>query len=149
MEWVVLGAIDFKGTVFGVASQRDVSGQQVGATRAHEVHINTTDPRYTPKLGSALMYSESEDFVTGQPVRFTPIGMGDNDWHQWELPDYSGHLTLNMNLAPAVAPAFPGERILFFRSIVPSAGGYGSGQIDCLIPQEWVQHFCKKSTSHY
>lgn len=140
-----LGAVDFKGTIFGVASQRDTSGSQVGATRAHEVTINTTDPRYTPKLGSVLMYSESQDFETGQPIRFTPIGMGEDDWHQWELPNYSGRLTLNMNLAPAVAPAFPGERILFFRSIVPSAGGYGSGQIDCLLPQEWVQHFYQEA----
>nr|AGC66782.1 capsid protein [Norovirus Hu/GII.6/GZ2010-L1/Guangzhou/CHN/2010] len=141
----VLGAIDFKGTVFGVASQRNTTGGSVGATRAHEVHIDTTNPRYTPKLGSALMYSESDDFDDGQPTRFTPIGMGADDWHQWELPEYSGHLTLNMNLAPAVAPAFPGERILFFRSVVPSAGGYGSGQIDCLIPQEWVQHFYQEA----
>nr|ADF45586.1 major capsid protein VP1 [Norwalk-like virus] len=142
----VLGAIDFKGTVFGVASQRNTTGNsEEGATRAHEVHIDTTNPRYTPKLGSVFMHSESTDFDDGQPTRFTPIGMGADDWRQWELPEYSGHLTLNMNLAPAVAPAFPGERILFFRSVVPSAGGYGSGQIDCLIPQEWVQHFYQEA----
>nr|QPJ59002.1 VP1 [Norovirus GII] len=144
----VLGAIDFKGTVFGVASQRDVSGtQEQGhyATRAHEAHIDTTDPKYAPKLGTILIKSESTDFTTNQPIRFTPVGMGDNNWRQWELPDYSGSLTLNMNLAPAVSPAFPGERILFFRSIVPSAGGYGSGYIDCLIPQEWVQHFYQEA----
>nr|AAL12977.1 capsid protein [Norwalk-like virus NLV/Baltimore/274/1993/US] len=144
----VLGAIDFKGTVFGVASQRDVSGQQEQghyATRAHEAHIDTTDPKYAPKLGTILIKSDSDDFNTNQPIRFTPVGMGDNNWRQWELPDYSGHLTLNMNLAPAVSPSFPGERILFFRSIVPSAGGYGSGYIDCLIPQEWVQHFYQEA----
>nr|QII22994.1 VP1 [Norovirus GII] len=144
----VLGAIDFKGTVFGVASQRDVSGtQEQGhyATRAHEAHIDTTDPKYAPKLGTILIKSESPDFTTNQPIRFTPVGMGDNNWRQWELPDYSGSLTLNMNLAPAVSPSFPGERILFFRSIVPSAGGYGSGYIDCLIPQEWVQHFYQEA----
>nr|AWT08256.1 VP1 [Norovirus GII] len=144
----VLGAIDFKGTVFGVASQRDVSGtQEQGhyATRAHEAHIDTTDPKYAPKLGTILIKSESTDFTTSQPIRFTPVGMGDNNWRQWELPDYSGSLTLNMNLAPAVSPSFPGERILFFRSIVPSAGGYGSGYIDCLIPQEWVQHFYQEA----
>lgn len=144
----VLGAIDFKGTVFGVASQRDVSGtQEQGhyATRAHEAHIDTTDPKYAPKLGTILIKSESTDFITNQPIRFTPVGMGDNNWRQWELPDYSGSLTLNMNLAPAVSPSFPGERILFFRSIVPSAGGYGSGYIDCLIPQEWVQHFYQEA----
>ncbi|AOV81583.1 major capsid protein [Norovirus GII.6] len=144
----VLGAIDFKGTVFGVASQRDVSGtQEQGhyATRAHEAHIDTTDPKYAPKLGTILIKSESTDFTTNQPIRFTPVGMGDNNWRQWELPDYSGSLTLNMNLAPAVSPSFPGERILFFRSIVPSAGGYGSGYIDCLIPQEWVQHFYQEA----
>nr|USC30020.1 VP1 [Norovirus GII] len=144
----VLGAIDFKGTVFGVASQRDVSGtQEQGhyATRAHEAHIDTTDPKYAPKLGTILIKSESPDFTTNQPIRFTPVGMGDNNWRQWELPDYSGSLTLNMNLASAVSPSFPGERILFFRSIVPSAGGYGSGYIDCLIPQEWVQHFYQEA----
>nr|QPJ58906.1 VP1 [Norovirus GII] len=144
----VLGAIDFKGTVFGVASQRDVSGtQEQGhyATRAHEAHIDTIDPKYAPKLGTILIKSESTDFNTNQPIRFTPVGMGDNNWRQWELPDYSGRLTLNMNLAPAVSPSFPGERILFFRSVVPSAGGYGSGYIDCLIPQEWVQHFYQEA----
>nr|QIM61824.1 VP1 [Norovirus GII]QJC72253.1 VP1 [Norovirus GII] len=143
----VLGAIDFKGTVFGVASQRNTTGNSIGATRAHEVHIDTTNPRYTPKLGSVLMYSESTDFDDGQPTRFTPIGMGADDWNEWELPEHYGHFTLNMNLAPAVAPAFPGERILSFRSVVPSAGGYGSGHIDCLIPQEWVQHFYQEAAS--
>nr|ATN23728.1 ORF2 [Norovirus GII] len=141
----VLGAIDFKGTVFGIASQRDTKGS-VGATRAHEVTINTRDAKYSPKLGSVLMHSESTDFTSDQPIRFTPIGMGEeNDWSQWDLPDYSGALTLNMHLAPAVAPAFPGERILFFRSVVPAAGGYGKGEIDCLIPQEWIQHFYQEA----
>lgn len=139
-----LGTPDFRGKVFGVASQRNPDS----TTRAHEAKVDTTAGRFTPKLGSLEISTESGDFDQNQPTRFTPVGIGvdqESDFQQWSLPDYSGQFTHNMNLAPAVAPNFPGEQLLFFRSQLPSSGGRSNGILDCLVPQEWVQHFYQES----
>nr|UUV61051.1 VP1 [Norovirus GII] len=139
-----LGTPDFRGKVFGVASQRNPDT----TTRAHEAKIDTTSGRFTPKLGSLEISTESSDFDQNQPTRFTPVGIGvdhEADFQQWALPDYAGQFTHNMNLAPAVAPNFPGEQLLFFRSCLPSSGGRSNGILDCLVPQEWVQHFYQES----
>nr|QLA46519.1 VP1 [Norovirus GII] len=139
-----LGTPDFRGKVFGVASQRNPDA----TTRAHEAKIDTTSGRFTPKLGSLEISTESGDFDQNQPTRFTPVGIGvdhESDFQQWALPDYAGQFTHNMNLAPAVAPNFPGEQLLFFRSQLPSSGGRSNGILDCLVPQEWVQHFYQES----
>lgn len=139
-----LGTPDFTGLLFGVASQRNADN----TTRAHEAVIATTSTQFVPKLGSVNFGSRSGDFQVGQPTKFTPVGISTDDEHpfkQWDLPHYSGVLTLNMNLAPPVAPNFPGEQLLFFRSNVPCAGGISDGIIDCLMPQEWIQHFYQES----
>nr|QPJ58888.1 VP1 [Norovirus GII] len=143
-----LGTPDFTGLLFGVASQRNVGGTGNNTTRAHEVVIATTSTQFVPKLGSINFGSESDDFQVGPPTKFTPVGIKVETGHpfrQWDLPNYSGALTLNMNLAPPVAPNFPGEQLLFFRSNVPCAGGVSEGIIDCLLPQEWIQHFYQES----
>nr|AAP03030.1 capsid protein [Human calicivirus NLV/2004-00/SWE] len=139
-----LGTPDFQGIVFGVASQRNSDG----TTRAHEAKVDTRTGRFTPKLGSLVISTDSEDFQQNKPTRFTPVGVGvdsEEEFDQWSLPDYSGPITHNMNLAPAVAPNFPGEQLLFFRSQLPSSGGISKGILDCLVPQEWVQHFYQES----
>nr|AGD79478.1 major capsid protein [Norovirus Hu/GII.3/693/425/2008/AU] len=139
-----LGTPDFRGKVFGVASQRNPDT----TTRAHEAKVDTTSGRFTPKLGSLEISTESDDFDQNKPTRFTPVGIGvdhEADFQQWTLPDYAGQFTHNMNLAPAVAPNFPGEQLLFFRSQLPSSGGRSNGILDCLVPQEWVQHFYQES----
>nr|BBD04711.1 capsid protein VP1 [Norovirus GII] len=144
-----LGTPDFKGVVFGMVSQRNVGNDAPGSTRAQQAWVSTYSPQFVPKLGSVnLRISDNDDFQF-QPTKFTPVGVNDDDdghsFRQWELPNYSGELTLNMNLAPPVAPNFPGEQLLFFRSFVPCSGGYNQGIIDCLIPQEWIQHFYQES----
>lgn len=47
-----LGTPDFKGVVFGMASQRNVGNDAPGSTRSHEAVISTYSPRFVPKLGS-------------------------------------------------------------------------------------------------
>nr|AWR17453.1 VP1 [Norovirus GII] len=139
-----LGIPDFQGKVFGVASQRNPDT----TTRAHEAKIDTKSGRFAPKLGSLEISTESGDFDQNKPTRFTPVGVGvdhEADFQQWALPDYAGQFTHNMHLAPAVAPNFPGEQLLFFRSQLPSSGGRSNGILDCLVPQEWVQHFYQES----
>ncbi|AAX32880.1 capsid protein [Norovirus swine/GII/OH-QW125/03/US] len=140
-----LGAPDFIGTVYGVVSQRTTRDS---AARAHEAKITTSDPRYAPKLGSVEFVTESTDIVLNDQTKFTPVGLAHNravDYKQWELPHYAGELTANTNLAPPVAPVYPGEQLLFFRSNLPLAGGTAASVLDCLLPQEWIQHFYQES----
>nr|AAX32883.1 capsid protein [Norovirus swine/GII/OH-QW170/03/US]AAX32886.1 capsid protein [Norovirus swine/GII/OH-QW218/03/US] len=142
----VLGVPDFRGVVFGVLSQRN-NGD---TTRSHEAKIDTRRPRYAPKLGFVEVLTESDDFQNGPPTKFTPVGLGGDgnpDFQQWALPDYGGALTNNTNLAPPVVPVYPGEQILFFRSQLPSSGGTVAGWLDCLLPQEWIQHFYQDSAA--
>nr|AUD54966.1 VP1 [Norovirus GII] len=145
-----LGTPDFKGQLYGVISQRNREGSSGNgnqkANRSHEGVISTVAPRFTPKLGSVMIGTWTTDDIQDQPSRFTPVGLNDDDnYKQWELPNYSGALTLNMGLAPSVFPTYPGEQLLFFRSYIPMKGGYGSPYIDCLIPQEWISHFYQES----
>nr|QPJ58948.1 VP1 [Norovirus GII] len=143
-----LGVPDFAGEVFGVLSQRN-RGESNPANRSHDAVVATYSDKYTPKLGLVQIGTWNTNDVENQPTKFTPIGLNEiangHRFEQWTLPRYSGALTLNMNLAPAVAPLFPGERLLFFRSYVPLKGGFGNPAIDCLVPQEWVQHFYQES----
>nr|AWT08247.1 VP1 [Norovirus GII] len=144
-----IGSPDFQGILFGVASQRN-KNEQNPATRAHEANINTGGDQYAPKLAQVKFFSESQDFEVHQPTVFTPVGVAGDTSHpfrQWVLPRYGGHLTNNTHLAPAVAPLFPGEQILFFRSQIPSSGGHELGYMDCLVPQEWVQHFYQEAAT--
>lgn len=149
-----LGTPDFSGQIYGVISQRNTNTVpaegNLPANRAHEAVIATYSPKFTPKLGNIQFSTwEPQDVSTGQPTKFTPVGLASVDanshFDQWTLPSYSGALTLNMNLAPSVAPVFPGECLLFFRSFIPLKGGYGNPAIDCLLPQEWVQHLYQES----
>nr|AUD54987.1 VP1 [Norovirus GII]AUD54990.1 VP1 [Norovirus GII] len=144
-----LGTPDFIGDVFGVLSQRNRntdSGQSGPANRSHDAVVSTRDNRFTPKLGSVMIATWETDDIQDQPTRFTPVGLENPDhYNQWQLPNYSGALTLNMGLAPSVFPTYPGEQILFFRSYIPLKGGYGDSHIDCLVPQEWIQHFYQES----
>nr|ABZ89549.1 capsid protein [Norovirus Hu/GII/Leverkusen267/2005/DE] len=136
----VLGSPDFVGEFYGTITQRSPNN----STRAHPFTLNTGSPRYTPKIGSVDIHvTDVEDLNDHEPVKLTPVGLSGSSGsiHQWQLPNYSGVATHNMHLAPSVAPLFPGEQILFFRSTVPGCGGYPNTNIDCLIPQEWVQHF--------
>nr|AAS86798.1 capsid protein [Norovirus GII] len=143
-----LGMPDFSGQIFGVVSQRDTGTNP--ANRAHDAVLATYSAKYTPKLGSVQIGTwDTEDLLERQPVKFTPVGLNeigqDKHFDQWVLPNYSGALGLNMHLAPAVSPLFPGERLLFFRSYIPLKGGHGDPFIDCLVPQEWIQHFYQES----
>nr|BAF38394.1 capsid protein [Norwalk-like virus] len=143
-----LGTPDFKAKIFGVISQRNDynDGSQGPANRAHDAVVPTTSAKFTPKLGSILVGTWENNDIETQPSKFTPVGLLEmNDFNQWSLPNYSGALTLNMGLAPAVFPTFPGEQILFFRSFIPLKGGHGNPAIDCLLPQEWIQHFYQES----
>nr|AAK84676.2 capsid [Human calicivirus NLV/VA97207/1997] len=142
-----LGCPDFTGLLYGVASQRGPGD----ATRAHEARIDTGSDTFAPKIGQVRFYSTSSDFETNQPTHFTPIGIyiegNSSDFNQWQLPRYGGHLANNNHLAPAVSPLFPGEQILFFRSFIPGASGHTNGEMDCLLPQEFVQHFYQEAAT--
>nr|AUN86735.1 VP1 [Norovirus GII] len=144
-----LGTPDFIGEVYGVLSQRNrniTSGHTAPANRSHEAVISTRCTKFTPKLGSVMIATWNTDDIENEPTKFTPVGLESPDsFRQWDLPRYSGALTLNMGLAPSVFPTFPGEQILFFRSYIPLKGGYGNSSIDCLLPQEWIQHFYQES----
>nr|BDO47404.1 VP1 [Norovirus GII] len=140
-----LGTPDFQAVLYGVASQRS---SRDNATRAHDAQIDTAGDTFAPKIGQVRFKSSSNDFDLHDPTKFTPIGVNVDDQHpfrQWFLPNYGGHLALNNHLAPAVTPLFPGEQILFFRSYIPSAGGHTDGAMDCLLPQEWVEHFYQEA----
>nr|WLE90408.1 VP1 [Norovirus GII]WLE90411.1 VP1 [Norovirus GII]WLE90417.1 VP1 [Norovirus GII] len=138
-----LGTPDFLANIYGVTSQRNPNN----TCRAHDGVLATWIPKFTPKLGSVILGTwEESDLDLNQPTRFTPVGLFNTDhFDQWALPSYSGRLTLNMNLAPSVSPLFPGEQLLFFRSHIPLKGGTSDGAIDCLLPQEWIQHFYQES----
>nr|ACY00635.1 capsid [Norovirus Hu/GII.4/Beijing/53931/2007/CHN] len=144
-----LGTPDFKGEIFGFISQRNAQndpGQSQPANRAHDAVVSTRAPKFTPKLGSVMIGTWVNSDIENQPSKFTPVGLNSSEnFKQWELPDYSGVLTLNMGLAPVVHPTYPGEQILFFRSYIPLKGGHGNPAIDCLLPQEWIQHFYQES----
>nr|QPJ59440.1 VP1 [Norovirus GII] len=138
-----LGTPDFSGKIFGILSQRDHDN----ACRSHDAVIATNSAKFTPKLGAVQIGTwETDDVHINQPTKFTPVGLfEDEGFNQWTLPNYSGALTLNMGLAPPVAPTFPGEQILFFRSHIPLKGGVADPVIDCLLPQEWIQHLYQES----
>nr|BDQ32366.1 capsid protein VP1 [Norovirus GII.2] len=145
-----LGVPDFQGRVFGVISQRDKHnspGHNEPANRGHDAVVPTYTAQYTPKLGQIQIGTwQTDDLTVNQPVKFTPVGLNNTEhFNQWVVPRYAGALNLNTNLAPSVAPVFPGERLLFFRSYIPLKGGYGNPAIDCLLPQEWVQHFYQEA----
>nr|QVR43906.1 VP1 [Norovirus GII]QVR43912.1 VP1 [Norovirus GII] len=145
-----LGTQDFSGILYGVLTQDNVSEGTGEAKNAKGVYISTTSGRFTPKIGTIGLHSITENVHPNQQSRFTPVGVAQNEntpFQQWVLPHYAGALALNTNLAPAVAPTFPGEQLLFFRSRVPCVQGL-RGQdafIDCLLPQEWVNHFYQEA----
>ncbi|AUX13646.1 VP1 [Norovirus GII] len=144
-----LGTPDFIADIYGVLSQRNrsiESGQSGPANRSHEAVVSTRSPKFTPKLGSVMIATWNTNDIELEPTKFTPIGLENpGPFQQWRLPNYSGALTLNMGLASSVFPTYPGEQILFFRSYIPLKGGFGNTAIDCLVPQEWVQHFYQES----
>nr|QMS92865.1 NSP3-P2A-NoV/P-6X His [Rotavirus A] len=144
-----LGTPDFVGKIQGLLTQ---TTRADGSTRAHKATVSTGSVHFTPKLGSVQFTTDTNnDFQTGQNTKFTPVGViQDGDHHQnepqqWVLPNYSGRTGHNVHLAPAVAPTFPGEQLLFFRSTMPGCSGYPNMNLDCLLPQEWVLHFYQEA----
>nr|ABD77588.1 capsid protein [Norovirus Hu/Beijing/CR2905/2004/CHN] len=145
-----LGTPDFVGKIQGMLTQTTKGD---GSTRGHKATVSTGSVDFTPKLGSVQFATDTDnDFETGQNTRFTPVGVIQdgssthrNEPQQWVLPDYSGRTVHNVHLAPAVAPTFPGEQLLFFRSTMPGCSGYPNMDLDCLLPQEWVQHFYQEA----
>nr|ALP48675.1 viral protein 1 [Norovirus Hu/GII.21/CUHK-NS-609/HKG/2015] len=142
------GTQDFRGILYGVLTQ-NTQNPRDEVSNSRGIYISSTSDKFTPKLGTIGLHQVQGDTASNQQSKFTPVGIAVNQntpFKQWELPNYSGALTLNTNLAPAVGPNFPGEQILFFRSNVPSVqGNHPTQEIDCLIPQEWVSHFYQES----
>nr|AQU14517.1 capsid protein [Norovirus GII.4] len=144
-----LGTPDFVGKIHGMLTQ---TTQGSGSTRAHRATVYVGGAEFTPKLGKVQFKTETNhDLSIRQNTKFTPVGViQESDHHrdepqQWRLPNYSGANTFNVHLAPAVAPNFPGEQLLFFRSTLPGCGGHPNMDLDCLLPQEWVQHFYQEA----
>nr|AQU14571.1 capsid protein [Norovirus GII.4] len=144
-----LGTPDFVGKIHGMLTQ---TTQGSGSTRAHRATVYVGSAEFTPKLGKVRFETDTEDdLVIRQNTKFTPVGVIQSSDHhrdepqQWRLPNYSGANTFNVHLAPAVAPNFPGEQLLFFRSTLPGCGGHPNMDLDCLLPQEWVQHFYQEA----
>nr|AQU14455.1 capsid protein [Norovirus GII.4] len=144
-----LGTPDFVGKIHGMLTQ---TTQGSGSTRAHRATVYVGSAEFTPKLGKVRFETDTEDdLVIRQNTKFTPVGVIQSSEHhrdepqQWRLPNYSGANTFNVHLAPAVAPNFPGEQLLFFRSTLPGCGGHPNMDLDCLLPQEWVQHFYQEA----
>nr|QLD99655.1 VP1 [Norovirus GII] len=145
-----LGTPDFVGRIQGVLTQ---TTKRDGSTRGHKATVSTGDAYFTPKLGKIRFSTDtSSDLEANENTKFTPVGVVQdgstthkNEPKQWMLPDYSGRDTHNVHLAPAVSPSFPGEQLLFFRSTMPGCSGYPNMDLDCLLPQEWVQHFYQEA----
>nr|AQU14467.1 capsid protein [Norovirus GII.4] len=144
-----LGTPDFVGKIHGMLTQ---TTQGSGSTRAHRATVYVGSAEFTPKLGKVQFKTETDhDLTIRQNTKFTPVGViQESDHHrdepqQWRLPNYSGANTFNVHLAPAVAPNFPGEQLLFFRSTLPGCGGHPNMDLDCLLPQEWVLHFYQEA----
>lgn len=145
-----LGAPDFVGKIQGVLTQ---TTRADGSTRGHKATVYTGSADFAPKLGRVQFETDTDhDFETNQNTKFTPVGVIQdgstthrNEPQQWVLPSYSGRNTHNVHLAPAVAPTFPGEQLLFFRSTMPGCSGYPNMDLDCLLPQEWVQYFYQEA----
>nr|AQU14448.1 capsid protein [Norovirus GII.4] len=144
-----LGTPDFVGKIHGMLTQ---TTQENGSTRAHRATVYVGSANFTPKLGKVQFETDTgDDLAIRQNTKFTPVGVIQSSDHhrdepqQWRLPNYSGANTFNVHLAPAVAPNFPGEQLLFFRSTLPGCGGHPNMDLDCLLPQEWVQHFYQEA----
>ncbi|AGM46344.1 major capsid protein [Norovirus Hu/GII/Seoul1055/KOR/2010] len=145
-----LGTPDFVGKIQGVLTQ---TTRADGSTRGHKATVYTGSADFAPKLGRVQFATDTDnDFDANQNTKFTPVGViqdGDtahrNEPQQWVLPSYSGRNSHNVHLAPAVAPTFPGEQLLFFRSTMPGCSGYPNMDLDCLLPQEWVQYFYQEA----
>nr|AQU14622.1 caspid protein [Norovirus GII.4] len=145
-----LGTPDFVGKIQGMLTQT-TKGE--GSTRGHRATVYVGSANYAPKLGRVQFETDTtNDLYAHQNTKFTPVGVvqGGESAHrsepqQWVLPGYSGRDTPNVHLAPAVAPTFPGEQLLFFRSTIPGCGGHPNMDLDCLLPQEWVQHFYQEA----
>ncbi|AGN11430.1 major capsid protein [Norovirus Hu/GIV.1/CCDC GR1113-59/CHN/2011] len=146
-----IGTPDFKAVIVGFAARPLTSGSY-----ANEAYVNTTASNYAPATGnmrftvrnggtghtSANKYWEFKSFgVEGE--RHTGI-----QYQEYELPDYSGQVASNHNLAPPVAPRMPGESLLLFQSNMPVwDDGHGEStpkKIHCLLPQEFIGHFFDK-----
>nr|QNT54366.1 VP1 [Norovirus GII] len=145
-----LGTPDFVGKIQGMLTQ---TTRADGSTRGHKATVLTGSADFAPKLGRVQFQTDTDhDFEAHQNTKFTPVGVIQdgstthrNEPQQWVLPSYSGRKHPNVHLAPAVAPTFPGEQLLFFRSTMPGCSGYPNMDLDCLLPQEWVQYFYQEA----
>nr|AUO28670.1 capsid protein VP1 [Norovirus GII] len=142
-----VGTPDFQAAIFGTLSQRNTGGTGQNSNRAHFAYFYTRNPTFAPGIGTVVFSFDTTDFQNRQPTKFSPSGVFDDDssepFNQFSLPYYNGSLGAvdAGKLAPPVAPNYPGEQILYFRGNIPFKGGYGEGEIDSLLPQEWITHF--------
>nr|AUO60021.1 VP1 capsid protein [California sea lion norovirus] len=133
-----LGTPDFVATIKGTISRLTPNREQVIAEQ------NTEEAANAPGLGTARVQYQTNSITlaNNQVVTFRPYGLhGAGRYNQFVLPPYSpGNPS---GLAPAVAPDFPSEKVLFFRSDMPCSNHTPSNNwyIDCLLPNEYVSHF--------
>lgn len=142
------GTPDFVCEIAGIVSQRDTTATPRGVAVSAwlDVSLASRGPQFAPALGTVAVQLDNNTNVRDNiPTVFRAdrvIHVNQGDFHQWRLPNYGGELAPNQGLAPPVAPRFPGEQILFFRSQLPfERNTQGHGYIDCLLPQEWVSYF--------
>nr|AUO60018.1 VP1 capsid protein [California sea lion norovirus] len=115
------------------------------------VSIFTTqnNPQFAPGVGTIVMDADPHAAVptAGNTVYTVPISVGAGEpFSQWKLPHYSGAFGRSSRLAPPVAPNYPGEQLLFFRSgLVNNQASQRVVFIDCLLPNEFIKHFYEQA----
>ncbi|BAV24830.2 capsid protein VP1 [Norovirus Hu/GVIII/2-18/Tokyo/1986/JPN] len=138
-----LGCPDFKAKILGTLIRQPNNGSYY-----FDAYLDTRQHgTFAPYTGHAAVHSDQQagHLAQGYKIQFSPTGIeSDQNTDLNQLPDYGGAMTVSKGLAPAAAPDFPGEMILYFVSDMPVRNPNGERrdtEILCLLPQEMVTHF--------
>nr|ACX69259.1 VP1 [Norovirus dog/GVI.1/Bari/91/2007/ITA] len=145
-----LGVPDFKARILG-ALMRLPGTNPTSNSRFEDAWVETNNQTtYAPATGVVAITTNdnsSGNYANDQTCEFVPLGIEITDsapYNEFDLPSYGGAASSgNRNLAPTVAPTFPGEAILLFGSNMPvynRSSGTDNKDIRCLLPNEYVQH---------
>nr|BDQ32306.1 capsid protein VP1 [Norovirus GI.6]BDQ32309.1 capsid protein VP1 [Norovirus GI.6]BDQ32312.1 capsid protein VP1 [Norovirus GI.6] len=113
---------------------------------SQSVTFATNDASFVPYLGSISPHNGG-DFHAGDIIGSLGWISAPSDNSQlnvWTIPKYGSSLPDVTHLAPAVFPPGFGEVILYFYSTFPGSGQSSQLQVPCLLPQEFITHFCNE-----
>nr|BAR88157.1 VP1 [Norovirus GVI.1/Ca/JPN/2012/M49-1] len=145
-----LGVPDFEARIVG-ALVRLPGTNPTSNSRFEDAWIDTNNQTtYAPAAGMVAITTSddsSSNYANDQVCEFLPLGVditNSTPYNEFDLPSYGGSASSgNRNLAPTVAPTFPGEIVLLFGSNMPvqnRSAGTSNKEIRCLLPNEYIQH---------